>query len=132
MTAIVGLTTKRVDLSKYRGVDVKSVTLRVMRGADIINAATRCIDPNSGKPLEGAQFGMNFRQQQVAAAIVKVDDQPVIGSVCIAYFDWSARTHAFIGKAFDFLNGTTDKEDDDFLASLAAPDAESPPTSSTV
>ena len=124
--------TKYVDLKPYRDVDVESVTLRRMKGRDIINAATKCIDPSTGKPLEGAQFGLNFRQQQVAAAIIAVNDKPVVGAVCVDYFEWSSRTHSFISKAFDFINGTTDKEDADFQARLEAVDKPQATSSSTL
>ena len=117
----MAIATKRIDLSKKVGYSVKSFRVRELNGEDVMKAATRCVDP-SGKALEGALFGMSLRQQQVATAIIEVDDKPVVGPTCVAYFDWNMKTQYYVGKTFDALNQTSDEDDEDFQKQLNAPD----------
>ena len=118
----MALKVKKFDLSKMKNVDIQSFKIREICGNDVMKAAVRCVSPD-GKPLEGALFGMNLRQQQVAMAIVEVNDKPVIGPVCIDYFEWNTRTQWFIAKAYDSLNMTSDDEDEDFKKQLVTEDA---------
>jgi len=123
--------TKTLDLSKYRDLDIKTVTVKVLQGPDIVQAAELCVKPN-GDLMEGGQFGLNLRLQCISRSIVKVNGQPVIGTSCSQFFDWSKRTQDFCGKVYDHLNSLSTEESDDFQARLdaAAYDA-AQPTSST-
>lgn len=114
---------KYVDLSKFRGLDVKSFKVRVTNGNDTVDAAVRCV-PLDDKPINNNLFGISMRQQILAAAIVEVDGKPITNPAgCQESIGWNARTREFLGETYDYLNGLTQKEREDFQAMLAASDA---------
>jgi hypothetical protein len=112
--------TKTVDFKQLgiEGLDVQSVTVRVVNGEDSLAAAARCLT-SDGKEISGPLFGMMMRQQIVAQAIVEVDGKPVVGACCVQYPRWSNRTRDFVGEVFDFLNEASEEEKRDFRKALA-------------
>jgi hypothetical protein len=111
-----GRKTKRIDLSAFRDVDVKSFEIRLTDGNDTLDAAIRCIPPD-GQNVDPNLFGVQMRQQLLAGALVAVNDQPVNddGQQSIS---WGERTRQLLGMAYDYHNGLTQKERDLFQSML--------------
>lgn len=111
---------KVVSLKKYRGMDVDSFGIVTISGEDVIRAAERCLPPD-GKAPDSNLFNILLRQQVIAGAIVEVNGKPVKGT-CQASVQWGSRTREFVGRAFDYMNGVTKDEIEDFDKALAGAD----------
>lgn len=110
------------DLSKYRDLDVKGVTMRSLNGNDTLDAASRCVPPDGGS-VDGNLFVMLLRQQMLAQSIVSYMNNDgatvkVTGVACLESVAWSGRTREFIGEIFDHLNGVKPDEREDFRKAL--------------
>lgn len=119
---------KPVDLSKIRDIDLDHVTVRDVNGDDMMDASARCVPPDGGN-LDGNLFSLMLRQQLIAQAIVdyvprhgehKGQVVTVAGS-CQDSLEWSARTREFVGEIFDYVNGVSMQEREDFRKALVGP-----------
>lgn len=118
---------KFVDLSKYRGVDVKSFRIISLGGEDVVKAAMRAL-PKDGEQMSQHLFNIELSRQQYAQAIVEVDGKPVRGACCIASLEWNLRTKQFVARAYNYMNGISDQEDADFTKALEGGAAETATT----
>lgn len=111
-----------IDLSKYKGLSIKSIDLKELIGEDSIAAAQRSVPRNGG----GSAFLVNVehRNQMIADAITQVNGEPVIQPY-LGWMKWNLKTQDFVVLAFDHMNSLTAKERDDFLAQIGAPVAAS-------
>ncbi len=111
------------DLSKYRDLDIKSVSMRTVNGDDTLDAGSRCIPPD-GTPLDGNIFNILMRQQVIAQAITGFTPSEGAATVsngpCLVSLQWNSRTREFIGEVFDYMNGVEASEREDFRKTLAA------------
>ncbi len=123
------MNTKTVDLTPYRDLDIKSIEVRPMTGADTLVAAARCVTPG-GEPVVPELFGLMLRQQMIAEAIVAVDGKKCHGP-CIQSVDWNARTREFVGETYDYVNGLSNDEREAFRKALAGASGAQPGTTST-
>lgn len=101
------MATKTFDLTKYKGLSIRSFALRELDGADEIAAAERAT-------VDGKLDHARLREQLVADAIVEVNGE----TVTRPYFDWSkwnAKTRDFVRAAFTRLNDAEPGQLDDFL-----------------
>lgn len=121
--------TKYVDLSKWRGLSVKSFRVRVTNGEDTLEAASRCV-PLDGTMIDGNLFGIQMRQHQLANAVVEVDGRKIDGP-CLESLKWNSRTRDLLGETYDYLNSITQKQRDDFRAMLEEGDVPSASTDTT-
>lgn len=121
--------TKSVDLSKWRDLDITYITIRETCARDTMDAASRSL-PTDGREIQPQEFGLEMRIQAIAGAIVEYADRDgqrrECRGPCLEYRDWSNRTREFVGEIYDYLNGMSPKERDDFQKALAGGDA-SPP-----
>ncbi len=112
---------KTVDLSSYRGLEITSVTVRTVNAEDTLEAAARVL-PADDKPVDGNVFGLMMRQQMQVQAITGYTTLEGNVRKCVAPLEslnWNSRTREYIGEIYDFLNGLTMKERDDFREALA-------------
>lgn len=127
------MASKTIDLSKYRDLDLDSITMRSLCGEDLIEAAARCI-PTDGAPLDGNIFGLQLRQQVIAQSIESYTrrDSKTAKSCPLGSLEstkWSLRTREFVGEMYDYINNAEKDERDSFkkaLAGGASPVATSP------
>ena len=109
------------DLSKFRDLDITSISIKQLTGDDLIMAAERCTLPD-GASIDENVFGMLLRNQLIAGAITEVDGKSVKGASCQSYLTWNMRTRDFVSRAYDFLNSTVKAERDDFQKLLEGAD----------
>lgn len=125
-----------MDLSKYRDLDIKGITMRSVNGNDSLDAASRCVPPD-GKDLDGNLFMMLLRQQIIAQSIVSYTNLSgevvkTNGVACLESLDWSGRTREFLGVLFDHLNGVSSDEREDFHRALMKNEGSTPGSGDTV
>lgn len=117
------MATRTFDLSKYRDLDIKSVTVRSVNGNDTLDAAARCIPPDGGN-LDQNVFVLLMRQQIIAQSILSYTDANgktvSCTGPCLDSIGWSARTREFLGEIFDHMNGVSAEEREDFRKSLTS------------
>lgn len=110
------------DLSKYRDLDVKSVSMRTVNGEDTLDAGSRCLPPD-GSQMDGNIFNILMRQQIMAQAITAFVSKDNVSTVangpCLESLRWCARTREFLGEIFDYMNGVDREEREDFRRALA-------------
>lgn len=124
----MGNNVKPVDLSKIRDIDLDHVTVRDVNGDDMMDASARCVPPDGGN-LDGNLFSIMLRQQLIAQAIVDYTPRygenkgvkVVVAGSCQDSLDWSSRTREFVGEIFDYLNGVSGQEREDFRKALVGP-----------
>lgn len=124
----MGNVRKTVDLSGIRDIDLNSITIRDINADDMLDASARCIPPDGGQ-LDGNLFNMSLRQQLIAQAIVeyvprngdKAGASVPSAGPCRESLDWSARTREFVGEVFEYVNGVSFQEREDFRKALAGP-----------
>lgn len=113
--------TRTIDLSRFRDLDIKSVTVRSVNGNDTLDAAGRCIPPD-GKNTDHNVFILLMRQQIIAQSILSytsADGKNVsCDGPCLDSINWSARTREFLGEIFDHMNGVSGEERESFRQSL--------------
>jgi len=107
----------RFDLTKYRGVSIKSFDMDEMIGRDSLDALARAVGPrdDNAPPVSGYQMQVSHRNQLIAQAISKVNDEVVMRPY-LAWTDWTLRTQEFVLAAHGRLNEATKDEVDGFLA----------------
>lgn len=121
----MGNVKKPMDLSGIRDLDLDHVTVRDVNGDDMMEASARCVPPD-GSNLDGNLFSLMLRQQLVAQAIV--DYTPRVGEhkgqvivttgSCQDSIGWNSRTREFVGEIFDYVNGVSLQEREDFRKAL--------------
>lgn len=116
------MSSRYVDLSKYRDLDIRGITMRSVNGNDTLDASARCIPPDGGG-LDGNIFVLLLRQQLLAQSIesyVTLEGKTVTktGSACLESIEWSGRTREFVGEIFDHINGVRADEREDFRKAL--------------
>lgn len=115
---------KAVDLSGIPEIDLDHIEIRAVTGEDSLDAASRCIPPD-GTQLDMNVFGLMMRQQMIIQSIVRYTPRETkVEVVCAAppveVAHWSIRTRDFVGDVYDSVNGSTQKERDDFRATLSS------------
>lgn len=124
----MGNVKKVVDLSGIRDIDLNTVTVRDVNGDDMMDASARCIPPDGGN-LDGNLFNLALRQQLIAQSIVdfvprhgeRAGSKVEVTGSCQDSLDWSSRTREFVGEIFDYVNGVSYQEREDFRKALAGP-----------
>lgn len=112
----------RFDASKMKnvrmtnGVVIKSFVVREVNGIDEEEAT------NIAKAKGGAVTPM---EEMIRLSIVEVNGEPVKHPY-LAFDTWNNRARALAVQAFRSLNGTTDKEVEDFLGAAVPVDAAAP------
>src|SRR6266567_1856113 len=100
----------RFDISKIRGVSIRSFDFEEMTGRDSLDAAARAVGPTSqgdnSRRMSAYELNILHRNQLIAQAISKVDDKDVMRPY-MAWEDMSLRTQEFIVSAYTRLNEAT-------------------------
>ncbi len=116
-----------LDLSTYKRLSIRSVTLRELNGDDSTLAAQRAIGPTGA--VTAYALTVEHKNQMIADSIVKVNGETVV----TPYNDWqrwSLKTQQFVVEAFDFLNENSKEDLKDFrvrvLGIAVTPPAERP------
>lgn len=113
---------KYVDFEKsgVKRVDVRAVRMKTINGDDMIVAATRCIPDDNDKPLPGGLFQIMLRQQLITESIKELveKDGTIVKPTPARIQKLSKRTVEYIGDIYDFLNGVTRAEQEDFQKAL--------------
>jgi hypothetical protein len=117
---------KQVDLSKIRDLNLDHVEVRDVNADDMMDAAARCVPPDGGA-LDGNIFNLAMRSEMLAQAIVSFTPRSgenagrkvIVTGSCRESLDWNSRTREFVGEIFDYLNGVSRQEREDFQKALA-------------
>lgn len=104
----------RIDLSRFKGVSIRSFEIEELTGRDNIDALAQALGPDQGKGMSLLQMNTAHKNQLIANAISSVNDEPVVRPFT-AWENWNLKTQEFVVKAFDKINDISKEEMESFL-----------------